>query len=164
MRTESDSERDGEGTLATVDPADASSDAATTAGNDHSTMPAARTAPDEDVPRTPGRLRSAVSARFRLPAEDDPAPRTKRLVGLSLWAAVLAFLGLIPGGRLGVTLALSLDAPAWYAPVTLAIGVLGIVAMMAGFAAIHRDRLPTYLFSLATLLLLTNIALAYTAL
>ncbi|MDI1460568.1 hypothetical protein QEZ54_06275 [Catellatospora sp. KI3] len=163
MRTESDSERDGEGTLTTVDPADASSDAATTAGNDHSAMPAARTAPDEAA-RTPGRLRSAVSARFRLPAEDDPAPRAKRLVGLSLWAAVLAFLGLIPGGRLGVTLALGMPAPGWYAPVTLALGVLGILAMVGGFAAIHRDRLPTYLFTAATVLLLANITLAYSAL
>ncbi|MFD0594346.1 hypothetical protein ACFQZ4_19435 [Catellatospora coxensis] len=104
-------------------------------------MPSARTAPDDAG--TPGRVRTAVTSRFRLPGEDDPAPRTGRLLGLCVWAAALGFLGLIPGGRLAVALAMNLDVPSWYAPTALTIGVLGVAAIAAGFAAIHRYRLPS---------------------
>lgn len=165
VRTESDSERDAEGVLATAEPADTSGNAPSTASDDHAVMPSARTSPDgPDAPRSPGGLRSAVSSRFRLPGEDDPSPRTGRLLGLACWAAALGFLGLIPGGRLGVSLALNLPMPPWYAPVTLTIGVLGVLAIAAGFAAIHRYRLPLILFSTASALLLANLILAYTAL
>ncbi|MFC7757492.1 hypothetical protein ACFQY4_05045 [Catellatospora bangladeshensis] len=75
----------------------------------------------------------------------------------------MAFLGLIPGGRLAFSLALNLDMPSWYAPVALTLGVLGVAAVAAGFFAIHRHRLPLYLFTAATLLLLTNLTLVYAA-
>ncbi|MEV4413899.1 hypothetical protein [Catellatospora sp. NPDC049609] len=165
MRTESDSERDAEGVIATADPVGTTGNSPSTASDDHAVMPSARTAPDDQgAASAPGRLRSAVSKRFRLPGEDDPSPRGSRLLGLCAWAAALGFLGLIPGGRLAVSLALNLDLPVWYAPVALSIGVLGIAAVAAAFFAIHRERLPLYLLTAATALLLTNITLVYTAL
>ncbi|BCJ70834.1 hypothetical protein CS0771_03780 [Catellatospora sp. IY07-71] len=164
MRTESDSERDAEGGLAIADPASTAGNSANTARDDHAMAPAARTSPDYQNARGSGGLRNAVSSRFRLPGEDDPSPRSGRLLGLCTWAAAMAFLGLIPGGRLAFSLALNLDLPPWYAPVSLTLGVLGVAAVAAGFFAVHRHRLPLYLFTAATLLLLTNLVLVYTAL
>lgn len=161
MRTESDSERDAEGVLTLVDHAGTAGNSASTASDDHAVAPAARTSPDDQGAR---RLRTAVSSRFRLPGEDDPSPRSGRLLGLCAWAAAMAFLGLIPGGRLAFSLALNLETPPWYAPVSLTLGVLGVAAVAAGFFAIHRDRLPLHLFTAATALLLTNITLVYAAL
>ncbi|GAA1637895.1 hypothetical protein [Catellatospora bangladeshensis] len=163
MRTESDSERDAEGGLAIADPASTAGNSASTASDDHTVAPAARTSPDNQGARGTGGLRNAVSSRFRLPGEDDPSPRSGRLLGLCTWAAAMAFLGLIPGGRLAFSLALNLDMPSWYAPVALTLGVLGVAAVAAGFFAIHRHRLPLYLFTAATLLLLTNLTLVYAA-
>ncbi|GAA1402550.1 hypothetical protein [Catellatospora coxensis] len=162
MRTESNSERDADGVLATAVPAGTTGNPPGTASDEHAGMPSARTAPDDAG--TPGRVRTAVTSRFRLPGEDDPAPRTGRLLGLCVWAAALGFLGLIPGGRLAVALAMNLDVPSWYAPTALTIGVLGVAAIAAGFAAIHRYRLPLILFTISTVLLLANITLAYTTL
>ncbi len=164
MRTESDSERDAEGGLAIATSASTTGNSASTASDDHAVMPAARTSPDEQGAHRPGGLRNAVSSRFRLPGEDDPSPRSGRLLGLCTWAAALAFLGLIPGGRLAFAVALSLELPSWYAPVSLTLGILGIAAVTAGFFALHRDRLPLYLFTAATALLLANLTLVYTAL
>ncbi|WP_155369713.1 hypothetical protein [Catellatospora vulcania] len=163
MRTESNSERDADGVLATAAPAGTAGNPPGTASDEPAAMPSARTAPDDQDGAGTG-LRTAVTSRFRLPGEDDPSPRTGRLLGLCAWAAALGFLGLIPGGRLAVALATNLDVPTWYAPTALTIGVLGIVAIAAGFAAIHRFRLPLILFTISTFLLLTNITLAYTTL
>lgn len=162
MRTESNSERDADGVLATAVPAGTAGNPPSTASDEHAVMPTARTSPDDQDGA--GRLRTAVSSRFRLPGEDDPSPRAGRLLGLCVWAAALGFLGLIPGGRLAVALAVNLDVPTWYAPTALTVGVLGLAAIAAGFAAIHRFRLPLILFSIATALLLTNITLAYATL
>lgn len=165
MRTESNSERDADGVLATAVPAGTAGDSSSTASDEHGGMPSARSAPDDqDSGRTAARMRTAVSSRFRLPGEDDPSPRTSRLLGLCAWAAALGFLGLIPGGRLAVALAMNLDVPTWYAPTALTVGVLGVAAIAAGFAAIHRYRLPLILFTISTALLLTNITLAYATL
>lgn len=165
MRTESNSERDADGVLATAVQAGTPGNPPGTASDEHTGMPSARTAPDDqDGTGTPGRVRNAVTSRFRLPGEDDPAPRTGRLFGLCAWAAALGFLGLIPGGRLAVALAMNLDVPTWYAPTALTIGVLGVSAIAAGFAAIHRYRLPLILFTTSTVLLLANITIAYTTL
>ncbi|MEV0458431.1 hypothetical protein [Catellatospora methionotrophica] len=161
MRTESNSERDAEGVLATAVPAGTTGNTPGTASDEHAVMPSARTAPDDQDATG---LRTAVMSRFRLPGEDDPSPRTGRLLGLCVWAAALGFLGLIPGGRLAVALAVNLDVPVWYAPTALTIGVVGVAAIAAGFAAIHRYRLPIICFTTATFLLLVNIVLAYTTL
>jgi hypothetical protein len=163
LRTGSDYERDAEGVLATAEPVGTAGNPSITVGDDHAVMASAHTAPDEqDAGRTPGRLRTAVATRFRLPREDDPSPRTGRLLGLCAWAAALGLLGLIPGGRLGVAVAANLPMPAWYAPVSLTIGVLGVAGIAAGFAAVHRYRLPLILFTASTALLLANLTLVYT--
>ncbi|WP_144122025.1 hypothetical protein [Catellatospora sichuanensis] len=164
MRTESNSERDADGVLATAVQAGTAGNPSSTASDEHASMPSARTAPDDQDAGPSGGLRTAVTSRFRLPGEDDPSPRTGRLLGLCIWAAALGFLGLIPGGRLAVALAVNLDVPTWYAPTALTIGVLGVAAIAAGFAAIHRYRLPLILFTISTVLLLANITLAYATL
>jgi hypothetical protein len=104
------------------------------------------------------RLRAAVSTRFRLPTEDDDAPASRRLLGMSLWAATCVFAGIIPAGRL-VTEYFFGDAGRWYLTTGLSIGLIGAALIAAAFAAIHRAYLPWYLLGVASLLLVTNIAL-----
>ncbi len=106
------------------------------------------------------RVKAALGERFRLPTEDDAPPPASRMAGLSLWAAVCAFAGLVPAGRLSVSLLFGGD-PIWYAPAAITVGVLGIGATAAAFAAIHRAHLPWYLLGCATVLLAANLALVY---
>lgn len=106
------------------------------------------------------RVRAALGERFRLPTEDDAPPAAGRMVGLSLWAAACAFLGLIPAGRLSVSWLFGGD-PAWYIPATVTLGVLGVGLVASAFAAIHRAHLPWYLLGLASFLLAANVALVY---
>lgn len=106
------------------------------------------------------RVKAALGERFRLPTEDDAAPPASRMAGLSFWAAACALAGLVPAGRLSVSLLFGGD-PRWYAPVAISIGVLGIGATAAAFAAIHRAHLPWYLLGCATVLLAANLSLVY---
>ncbi len=106
------------------------------------------------------RVAAALGERFRLPTEDDAPPPATRMVGLSFWAAACAFVGLIPAGRLAVTLLFGGD-PGWYAPAAMTLGVLGVSLIAAAFAAIHRAHLPWYLLALATILLAANVSLVY---
>jgi hypothetical protein len=104
-----------------------------------------------------------MSERFRLPTEDDAPPTNARMAGLSFWAAACAFAGLVPAGRLAVSLLFGGD-PNWYAPTAITIGVLGVGLVAAAFAAIHRAHLPWYLLACATILLAANVSLVYVAL
>jgi hypothetical protein len=99
--------------------------------------------------------------RFRLPEPYDPAPRPARLVGICGWVAALGLLGLPVGGRAAV--AIITDAgPAWFGPVVVLVGVLGLVVTAAGFATIHRRRLPWLLLAAGSLLLVANLSLTAT--
>jgi len=106
------------------------------------------------------RVRAALSERFRLPSEDDVPPPAARMAGLSLWAAACAFVGLLPAGRLTVSLLFGGDA-GWYAPIAITLGVIGVGLVASSFAAIHRAHLPWYLLGCATVLLAANVALVY---
>jgi hypothetical protein len=112
------------------------------------------------APRSPV---APMQRRFRLPTSTDPAPESNKLLGMCLWAAALGLIGLIPGGRLAVAVVLD-SGPGWYSPVALALGMLGLAAIGAGFAAIHLPRLPWQLFGFASFLLVVNLILVYTAL
>jgi hypothetical protein len=53
-------------------------------------------------------------------------------------------------------------APAWFEPVVVLVGVLGIVVTAATFAAIHRRWLPWLLLVAATALLGLNLSITLT--
>lgn len=112
-------------------------------------------APDDITVRT-------LKRPFRLPGAGDPVPAGNRVLALSGWAALLGLLGLIPAGRLTISL-LFQSGPPWYPPMTVGVGIAGMATIAAAFAAVHRRRLPWIMLGLATVLLLVNLALAYTA-
>jgi hypothetical protein len=109
------------------------------------------------------RLHNALSVRFRLPNADDPSPEPEKLLAMATWAATLGLIGLIPGGRLLLEL-LTGGSPVWYPAVTLAVGLLGLAAIAAAFASVHRRKLPWYGLIFATGLLIVNIVLVYAVL
>jgi hypothetical protein len=131
-------------------------------------LPAARPEPGSSVwwdatteLPLPWEARTAVRQRrpagLRLPAPDDPAPATGRLLGVCAWAALLAVVGLAVAARALVAL-LAGGAPGWYEPTILAGGVAGIALTTAAFLAVHDRRLPWLLLAGATVPLAVNLA------
>jgi hypothetical protein len=102
-----------------------------------------------------------LKARFRLHTDEHEPPPDVRVFTLTFWATVSIFAGLIPAGRLAMSLMLD-TGPIWY-PITAAgLGLLGLALVTGAFASIHRAYLPWYLMTIATLLLAGNIAMVYT--
>jgi hypothetical protein len=97
------------------------------------------------------RLRDEVRARFRMPGRYDPATRLRRLAGVSVWAALLGFCGLVAGLRAVVGLFTSV--PLWYLPTFIVIGLFGLACTVGAFASVHRRRTPWVLLVVATLTL-----------
>ncbi len=110
------------------------------------TNPATRSAP---APR--GGLVHEVTKRFRMPGTADPKVRLRRLAGVSAWAALLGFGGLVVGLR--VVIGLFTSSPAWYLPTICVIGLVGIVVTVGAFASVHRRRLPWLMLTAATAIL-----------
>lgn len=108
----------------------------------------------------PAQRRNPASP-FRLPTAEHEPPAGRRVLGLTFWAAIYIFIGLIPAGRLVVSVALKSSTFPWY-PVTAAtLAILGLILVASAFASIHRARLPWYLMTIATFLLLANVAMVY---
>jgi hypothetical protein len=114
----------------------------------------------------PWEARAAVRLRrpgFRLPAPDDPAPRTGRMLGVCAWAALLAVIGLAVAARALVALFAG-HAPDWYEPTILLVGVTGITLTAAALLAVHHPWLPWIFLAGATVPLVANLAATATAL
>jgi hypothetical protein len=107
------------------------------------------------------RVAAQLRVRFRLPDRHDPAPHPARLAGICFWAVALALLGLPVAGRCSVAI-ITGAAPAWFEPVVVLVGVLGILVTASTFAAIHRRWLPWLLLVAATGLLGLNLSITLT--
>lgn len=120
-----------------------------------STSAARRTGPARPRPAGPAldreRLKREMRARFRMPGRYDPATRLRRLAGVSVWAALLGFGGLVAGLRAVVGLFTSV--PLWYLPTFVAIGLFGLTCTVGAFASVHRRRTPWVLLGVATVTL-----------
>jgi hypothetical protein len=92
--------------------------------------------------------RDAIVTHFRMPGTPDPDVRLRRLAGISAWAAVLGFGGLILSLRL--VFGLFTTIAAWYPPAIFALGLVGIACTIGGFGSVHQRRLPWVLLGLAT--------------
>ena len=103
----------------------------------------------------------AGSSPFRFHTAEDEPPSNRRVLGLTFWAAIAIFIGLIPAGRLVVSVVLQSVIFAWYPVTAVSIGILGVILMTSAFASIHRARLPWYLMTIATFLLTVNVAMVY---
>jgi hypothetical protein len=99
---------------------------------------------------------------FRLHTSAHPAPPAVRVLGLASWAAICIFIGFIPAGRVVATFVLHISIFQGYAVTTASIGMLGVALIAGAFASIHRSQLPLALMSIATFLLMVNVAMVYT--
>jgi uncharacterized membrane protein len=93
-------------------------------------------------------------------AEHEP-PSPRRILGLTLWAASVIFIGLIPAGHLVVSAAFQSFISPWYPVTAVSLGILGLILITSAFASIHRARLPWSLMTIATSLLAANVAMVY---
>jgi hypothetical protein len=96
---------------------------------------------------------------FRFPAADDPAPGTRRLLSMSLYAAALGLAGVGVGIR-GFVSVLGGAAPWWYVPVLAVLGLLSVALVVGAFLSIHRRLLPYLLLLAAAVPLAGDVLLA----
>ena len=91
---------------------------------------------------------AGYEALFRFPAADDPAPTTKRLLSMSLYAAVLGLAG-VGVGLCGLVAVLR-GAPAWFMPALSLLGLSSVAGAVGAVLSIHRPALPWVLLLAAT--------------
>jgi hypothetical protein len=84
---------------------------------------------------------------FRFPAADDPAPGTRRVLAMSLYASVLGLGGVGVGGR-GLVSVIG-GVPGWYVPLLAFLGLFSVTLVIGGFLSIHRPMLPYLLLAAA---------------
>ena len=96
---------------------------------------------------------------FRFPTPDDPAPGTRRLLAMSLYASLLGLAGVGIGIR-GLVSQIGGGAPGWYVPVLAFLGMVSVALSVGAFLSIHRRVLPWVLLLSAALPLIADIMLA----
>ncbi|RSM75173.1 hypothetical protein DMB66_00200 [Actinoplanes sp. ATCC 53533] len=96
---------------------------------------------------------------FRFPTPDDPAPGTRRLLAMSLYASLLGLAGVGIGIR-GLVSQIGGGAPGWYVPVLAFLGMVSVALSVGAFLSIHRRVLPWLLLLGAALPLIADIMLA----
>jgi len=92
--------------------------------------------------------RTAIVTHFRMPGTPDPDVRLRRLAGVSTWAAVLGFGGLVLSMRL--VFGMFTVIAGWYPPAIFLLGLLGIACTVGAFGSVHQRRLPWVMLGLAT--------------
>ena len=120
-------------------------------------IPGPAAAPAEE---TSGPLTWARPTSDGLPIVAREQPRMRQLMGVCGWAALLGLLGLVIGIR-GFVGDLMGQAPGWYEPSMIVVGILGIGLTVSAFVTVNRGRLPYALLGAASGVLLT--ALFFTA-
>ncbi len=96
---------------------------------------------------------------FRFPAADDPAPGTRRLLAMSLYASALGLAGVGVGVRAFLSV-LGGTAPGWYVPVLALLGLISVGLAVGGFLSIHRRVLPWLLLGGAAVPLTVDVLIA----
>jgi hypothetical protein len=95
---------------------------------------------------------------FRFPAADDPAPGTRRLLAMSLYASALGLGGVGVGVR-GLVSVIG-GVPGWYVPLLAFLGLFSVALVVGGFLSIHRRVLPYLLLAAAAVPLSGAVLLA----
>jgi hypothetical protein len=96
---------------------------------------------------------------FRFPAADDPTPGTRRVLAMSLYAAILGLAGVGVGLR-GLISVISVRVPGWYVPVLALVGLIGVSLAIGAFLSVHRRFLPWLLLLAAAVPLIGDLLLA----
>jgi len=84
---------------------------------------------------------------FRFPAADDPAPRLRRLLCMSLYASALGLIGVGVGVRGFISVLGGVSG--WYVPVLSLLGLTSVALAVAAFLSIHRRLIPYLLMAAA---------------
>jgi hypothetical protein len=79
-------------------------------------------------------------------------PRLRQIMGVCGWAAILGVVGLAVGIR-GLIADLMSEAPGWYEPMMIGVGLTGIALTVGAFVSVHRRRTPYILLGAATVVL-----------
>ena len=96
---------------------------------------------------------------FRFPSVDDPAPGTRRLLAMSVYASLLGLAGVGIGIR-GLVSLIGGGVPGWYVPVLAFLGMVSVALSVGAFLSIHRRMLPWLLLLGAAVPLIADIMLA----
>jgi hypothetical protein len=96
---------------------------------------------------------------FRFPGVDDPAPGTRRLLAMSVYASLLGLAGVGIGIR-GLVSQIGGGVPGWYVPVLAFLGMVSVALSVGAFLSIHRRVLPWLLLLGAAVPLIADIMLA----
>jgi hypothetical protein len=96
---------------------------------------------------------------FRFPAADDPAPDTRRVLAMSLYASVLGLGGVGVGVR-GLVSVIGGGVPGWYVPLLAFLGLFSVTLVVGGFLSIHQRLLPYLLLAAAAVPLSGAVLLA----
>ena len=128
--------------------------------------PSPRATVDAHRPATARRL-GTVSLRrevhhVRRQLETGKPPRLRQLAGMSGWAAALVFGGLIVAIRAFVGIVAG-EAPGWYQPTIVIIGLIGILLAVAAFVLAQVPKIVWTALTLSTVVLLLGTILTATA-
>jgi hypothetical protein len=96
---------------------------------------------------------------FRFPGVDDPAPGTRRLLAMSIYASFLGLAGVGVGIR-GLVSQIGGGVPGWYVPVLAFLGMVSVAFSVGAFLSIHRRVLPWLLLLGAAVPLIADVMLA----
>jgi hypothetical protein len=96
---------------------------------------------------------------FRFPAAGDPAPRTRRLLIMTLYASALGLIGVGVGVR-GLVSVIGGGVPVWYVQTLAGLGLLSVALVVAAVLSIHRRRLPWLLLAAAAVPVTADVLLA----
>ncbi len=96
---------------------------------------------------------------FRFPAAGDPAPRTRRLLIMTLYASALGLIGVGVGVR-GLVSVIGGGVPFWYVPTLAVLGLMSVALVVAAVLSIHRRRLPWLLLAAAAVPVTGDVLLA----
>ncbi|NUR73423.1 MAG: hypothetical protein HOU81_21605 [Hamadaea sp.] len=119
-------------------------------------LPVAASVATQGVRRNPMRA-------LRLPEQDDPAPGSTRMLGMSAWAALLVLVGAVVAVRVFLAIVFE-PGPDWLMPTVMSVGIAGTVCGGLAFATVHHRWLPWELLGTASLLLGGNLLLVITQL
>ena len=113
-----------------------------------------------------GGLGTAMRQAARRTIQEGPAvrsgqPRMRRLAAVTGWALAIGFGGLIVG--LVALLKILVDAPAWFEPTIILVGLLGVAFTVTAFITVKHRWLPWLLLSAATATLVVGLSVTSSA-
>ncbi len=99
-------------------------------------------------------VRDRIAVARAVAGTEIPAPRQRRLAGVSAWALVLAVCGIIVG--LAALITDLSGAGGWFEPTIVVVGLIGVGVTAGGLGTVRRRVVPFALLGVATFVLLVG--------